>query len=54
MCADCTVRFFVRLFENFADILSYVKKFSGKMTENMQARCVQIDAKQALKSNRPP
>jgi hypothetical protein len=30
------VRFFVRLYRNFAGILSYVKKFLCKITENIQ------------------
>jgi hypothetical protein len=29
-------RFFVRLYRNFAGILSYVKEFLCKMTENIQ------------------
>lgn len=33
----CAVRFYVRLYKNFAGILAYVKKFWCNMTKNMQA-----------------
>ena len=41
-CAeDAPTDFFVRLYRNSAGILSYVKGFLCKMTENMQADSVQ-------------
>ncbi len=40
-CAeDAPTDFFVRLYRNSAGILSYVKEFLCKMTENMQADSV--------------
>ena len=41
LCWRCADRFFVRLYRNSAGILTYVKGFLCKMTENMQADSVQ-------------
>ena len=41
LVADCAVRFFVRLYKLDADGLTPAKENLCKMTENMQARCVQ-------------
>ena len=38
---DCAVRFFVRLYRDFAVILAYGKKPLCKMAKNMQTSCVQ-------------
>ncbi|MDD7428630.1 MAG: hypothetical protein PUK49_02495, partial [Oscillospiraceae bacterium] len=40
LCARCAVRFFVRLYRNFAGGLTPGKKFLCNMTENLQADCV--------------
>ncbi len=38
---NCAVIFFVRLYRNFAAMLTYGKKFLCKMAENMHANCAQ-------------
>ena len=44
-CADCAVRFFVRLYKNFAGLLTQVKKFLCSMTETASSKaCASICA----------
>ena len=49
---DCAVRFFVRLYKNFAGLLSQVKEFLCSMTETYSSKACALTVRYCLKNNR--